>query len=316
MPRSGITGVRLPATVSPLRGFTSLLPPTVGSAALYPRLLKLSCYAAARPAISAPGSNGIASLDRSISDRKNEAIVECIFAVEYLLSLMDTKPAISFHAKVRVRSANPATREIDGRLGYVAGITERPMDDGHFGYGVFIYEFSRVWCCAEAELEPTGERDEQSVRNAEEQRTRHLAKGIAIVEYVRIAGDEPLPKIGHLKPYKAVVVIEEAVSPERQKEISKWLVDTGCLYMMAWGLECSNWDDSVDVANLENFNYQEVPENDLVMTTWHENEVLEEVFWFSKNNANHPTKTLRNTVIIHLGCTDRSTELKHAYGTA
>jgi hypothetical protein len=118
-----------------------------------------------------------APLDQSILDRKNDGILECIFAVEYLLSLMDAKPTISFHAKVRVRSANPATREIDGQLGYVAGITEMPLDDGHFGYGVFIYEFGRVWSCAEAELEPTGERDEESVRNAEEQRKRLSAKG-------------------------------------------------------------------------------------------------------------------------------------------
>jgi hypothetical protein len=90
---------------------------------------------------------------------------------------MDTKPTISFHAKVRVRSINPTTREIDGRLGYVCGITERPLVDGHFGYGVYIYDFARAWCCAEAELEPTGEQDEQSVRNTEEQRKRLLAKG-------------------------------------------------------------------------------------------------------------------------------------------
>ena len=89
---------------------------------------------------------------------------------------MADNPAIPFHAKVRVRSASPKTREINGRLGYIAGITERPLDDGCFGYGVFIYDLSRVWSCTEAELEPTGEVDEQSVRNAELQRQRLAAK--------------------------------------------------------------------------------------------------------------------------------------------
>jgi hypothetical protein len=89
---------------------------------------------------------------------------------------MADTPAIPFHAKVRIRSASPGTREIDGRLGYVAGITEGPLDDGRFGYGVFIYDLSRVWCCAEAELEPTGEIDEQSVRNTELQRARLAEK--------------------------------------------------------------------------------------------------------------------------------------------
>jgi hypothetical protein len=85
---------------------------------------------------------------------------------------MDDKPSIWFHAKVRVRSNRPATCEIDGRLGYVAGITERPEEDGHFGYGVFIYDLGRVWCCTETELEPTGATDEQAVRSSEEQRKR------------------------------------------------------------------------------------------------------------------------------------------------
>jgi hypothetical protein len=91
---------------------------------------------------------------------------------------MDTKPTIPFHAKVRVRSASPATREIDGRLGHIAGITGTPLDDGHFGYGVFIYDLSRVWCCAEAELEPTSQVDEEMVRRSEEHRKRLAAKGM------------------------------------------------------------------------------------------------------------------------------------------
>jgi hypothetical protein len=89
--------------------------------------------------------------------------------------LADT-PGIPFHAKVRVRSQSPRSREIDGCLGYVAGISDDPLDDGRFGYGVFIYDLSRVWCCAEAELEPTGEVDEQAVRNAELQNQRLAAK--------------------------------------------------------------------------------------------------------------------------------------------
>ncbi len=89
---------------------------------------------------------------------------------------MADTPAIPFHAKVRVRSASPGTRKIDGRLGYVAGITERPLKEGQFGYGVFVYDLERVWCCAEAELEPTGEVDEEAVRNSELQRQRLAAK--------------------------------------------------------------------------------------------------------------------------------------------
>jgi hypothetical protein len=85
---------------------------------------------------------------------------------------MADAPAIPLHVKVRIRSASDVTRLIDGRLGYVAGITAGPLDDGRFGYGVFLYDFSRVWCCSEGELEPTGDVDDQAVRNSERQRQR------------------------------------------------------------------------------------------------------------------------------------------------
>jgi Immunity protein 31 len=80
---------------------------------------------------------------------------------------MDAIPTFPFYLKVRVRSPDPRKKEIDGRLGYIAGITESPNDDGHFGYGIFIYDLARVWCCDERELESTGEMDIISARNAE-----------------------------------------------------------------------------------------------------------------------------------------------------
>jgi hypothetical protein len=120
----------------------------------------------------------------------------------YAIRMADT-PAIPFHAKVRIRSASPTTRDIDGRLGYVAGITEYPVDDGCFGYGIFIYDLSRVYSCAEAELEPTGEIDEQAARNAEVQRQRLAAKA---------SGELPgfLARPEGAPVYHGFVIIEES----------------------------------------------------------------------------------------------------------
>jgi hypothetical protein len=70
--------------------------------------------------------------------------------------------------------------------------------------------------------------------------------------------------------------------------------------MMAWGPGCSSWDDSVDLANLEQFNFGEVPDDRFVMTTWHESEPLLEVFEFSKFTAMHPTIEIENTLILHV----------------
>jgi hypothetical protein len=134
--------------------------------------------------------------------------------------------------------------------------------------------------------------------------------------YVRLSDDESPPDIGYLNPYKALVVLEETVPYERQKLISRWLVNTGCLYMMAWGPKCSSWDDSVDIANLENFDFGEIPDDSFVMTTWHEDQPLADVFYYAKHNAFHPTKELPNMVIVHLAAVDKGVEFKNGYSNA
>ena len=137
-----------------------------------------------------------------------------------------------------------------------------------------------------------------------------------MLEYLRITNEGTLPDINRLKPYKSVVVVETNISSDRQAEISRWLVGSGCLYMMAWGRECSSWDNSVDFANLEEFSYGEIPDDAFVMTTWHESEPLEEVFWFAKNSAFHPSIELDNTLILHLGENDKSEEFKNQFKNA
>jgi hypothetical protein len=86
---------------------------------------------------------------------------------------MADTPAIPLHMKVRVRSASAGTREIDGRLGYVVEVSDGRLDDGRLGYDVFVYDLGKVWRCAEAELEPTDEIDEQAVRDWEREDLRH-----------------------------------------------------------------------------------------------------------------------------------------------
>ena len=49
------------------------------------------------------------------------------------------------------------------------------------------------------------------------------------------------------------------------------------------------------------FNFGEIPERHFVMTTWHEHEPLEEVFWFAKNSASTASSSVEiaDTVILH-----------------
>lgn len=108
----------------------------------------------------------------------------------------------------------------------------------------------------------------------------------------------------------AIVCIEtDDVSELRRSEVSAWLVENGCLYAMAWGPSSSLWDDAIDEANLAAFDYAEIPEDKFVMTTWHPDEELPDVFWFAKNAAQHPSVKLNRCVLIHISELDRETEL-------
>lgn len=137
-----------------------------------------------------------------------------------------------------------------------------------------------------------------------------------VIKYLQLEPESKLPDISGLKPFQSVVVIEENVSSEWQSLVSTWLVKSGCLYMMAWGKECSTWDDSVDYANIAEFNYGDIPEDKFVMTTWHEDEPLKEVFWFAKNNAFHSVVELPNILILHISSYNKEEELLLEYSNA
>lgn len=123
--------------------------------------------------------------------------------------------------------------------------------------------------------------------------------------YVRVQDGDSLPNVGDLKPFKAIVVIENRPSLEWQHQASEWPVGSGCLYMLAWGEDCTSWDDSVDWANLETFDFGNIPEEEFVMTTWHDSETLEEVFLFAKELALHSTVKLSNVLILHIGAENK-----------
>ena len=134
-----------------------------------------------------------------------------------------------------------------------------------------------------------------------------------MIEYINLKPESKMPEIGTNNPFKAIVIADEEVSPSWQAEVSSWLVQSGCLYMMAWGKGCSSWDDSVDMANIEAFNYEDVPPNRAIITTWHENETLNEVFVFSKRMAVHPTVLLEKVLIVHISKNENGQKLLKDY---
>ena len=118
--------------------------------------------------------------------------------------------------------------------------------------------------------------------------------------YLHLPPDGPLPGIDHLSPFRAVVIIDAQVGTEWQGKVSDWLLQSGCLYMMAWGPDCTTWDDSVDIANLEAFGYGDIPGDRDVLTTWHNDQSLGEVFDFCKRHARHPVVELSRVLLVHI----------------
>jgi len=139
---------------------------------------------------------------------------------------------------------------------------------------------------------------------------------LPLATYLRLNPEAMPPEIGIPIPCRVVVIIEAEVSPEWQSLVSDWIVRSGCLYMIAWGPNCSSWDDSVDWANIDAFKYGGIPEDSAIMTTWHADEPLAEVLWYSKNLAFHPAVTLEHTILLHISAQDRAQELLEAYANA
>lgn len=91
------------------------------------------------------------------------------------------------------------------------------------------------------------------------------------------------------------------------------MLECGCLYVVAWGVECEDWHDAVDSANLERFDFGDIPDEKFVMTTWHKDEPLSEAMWFAGQCAYHPDIELGDTVILHIASEGRRKAMVEAY---
>ena len=129
-------------------------------------------------------------------------------------------------------------------------------------------------------------------------------------------GQETLPKLDGMPPFRAVVLVREIVSNDWRNRVSDWLVAAGCLYMLAWGHDCSGWDDAVDWSSISAFDFKPIPPERFVMTTWHEDESIEEVFWFATHCAEHPTIPLEADLVLDIACIDREAETMATWRSA
>jgi hypothetical protein len=119
-----------------------------------------------------------------------------------------------------------------------------------------------------------------------------------------------------IRQFRAVVFVRETVTNDWRNRVSEWLVDAGCLYMLARGEDCSVWDDAVDWANIDAVHSRPIPPERFVMTTWHEEETIEEVFWSATHCAEHPTVALQSNPILDITSADHELDVMKAWASA
>ena len=136
------------------------------------------------------------------------------------------------------------------------------------------------------------------------------------IRYLHLTPDSGLPPLEDLQHFKTILVVEAEVAEMMMWETSRLLVESGCKYALAWGTDCESWHDAIEDAYLESTNYEDVPEEQRVMTTWHEDEELSEVFWFAAHRAVHPAHELRDTLILHIAEAPRREEIEADFRAA
>jgi hypothetical protein len=135
-------------------------------------------------------------------------------------------------------------------------------------------------------------------------------------DYLHVPAEGPIPQAQEFNPFRAIVIVEQSVTPAWRIQLSDWLVASGCIYAVAWGEECHAWDESIDQASLAQHNYEPTPDDRFVMTTWHEDETIDEAFWFAESCALHPTVELERTLIIDIAASPRRDYLIGRYEKA
>ncbi len=120
------------------------------------------------------------------------------------------------------------------------------------------------------------------------------------MKYIWLKDTNDLPNINQYAPFKVLLSIDLALSPEDRQQISSWLVEMGAMHVTIRGEDCLNWKESIRQANLEKVKLDEMQPEQFVMITTHPFESLRSLYGQLKKHAKHTHLKLDLTVIVHL----------------
>lgn len=131
-------------------------------------------------------------------------------------------------------------------------------------------------------------------------------------KYSFLPADVSISVPREMNKFKCLILIEREIGADYRYEVSKALVKAGCLYSLAWGIDCSAWDDSVDWAFLEARDV-DCPDEEFVRTTWHDDETLEETVEFARHCTDHSAVKLDDILVLHFSNEDRGEFIENLY---
>jgi len=103
---------------------------------------------------------------------------------------------------------------------------------------------------------------------------------VRLIQTVRPFGyRSPFPDQEHTL---LVCVVDRSVTDAERQKLSEEIVAARCRYAVCWGHECSSWDTSIDCACIEAAEDFNPPDEDFIVTTWHDKESIEDTleFWW------------------------------------
>ena len=92
------------------------------------------------------------------------------------------------------------------------------------------------------------------------------------------------------------------MSVDEISNIANWALDQGAVYVCAWGPDCERVHDIIDEVLVDR--NSDTTDEDVIMTTWHDDETLEEALWFAVNSAfpaGAYTETCKTLVAVAVG---------------
>lgn len=103
--------------------------------------------------------------------------------------------------------------------------------------------------------------------------------------------------------YALLLVVADAEIPaEEQARLAERFVRSGCRYAVCFGPTSSSWDDAIDMVNvIDDIEGRASP---FVMTTWHDDEPLEETVAFFADDTRFDDWAPGEFVVLILGGTD------------